>query len=79
MKFYVSIGSSLWDIVTECLQCKRLAQKRAVHTDGFRRPDVTVLKGDTGWVTQTDNHIRSGYVSLVWKKLKQNPIHSNLV
>lgn len=40
------------------LGVKRLAQIKKISHDGYRTPIVTMLLGDSGYVTHIDNHIR---------------------
>lgn len=48
----------LWRTVAKSLGVTRLAKKSAICRDGFRTPKVTMLLGENGWVTHTDNGIK---------------------
>lgn len=51
-------GVELWKLVAETLGVQRLAKKSAISSDGFRTPNVSLLYGDNGWVTDVDNGIK---------------------
>lgn len=51
-------GEELWQVVTKSLGAARLAKKSTINNDGFRTPKVSLLLGDNGWVTHTDNGIK---------------------
>lgn len=51
-------GRSLWKTVAAALQCKRLARKRRVLDDDFRRPHIDLLFGTDSWVEHIDNGIK---------------------
>lgn len=51
-------GPQLWNVIAKSLNCKRVARKHAISTDGFRSPQVDLLLGDSGWVEHTDNGIK---------------------
>ena len=48
----------LWQVVAKSLGAARLAKKSTINNDGFRTPKVSLLLGDNGWVTHTDNGIK---------------------
>ncbi|TRY88774.1 hypothetical protein DNTS_014996 [Danionella cerebrum] len=52
------IGSELWRSVAMTMGVKRLAQIEKISQDGFRTPVVTMLLGESSYVTHIDNHIR---------------------
>ncbi|XP_026878372.2 tRNA wybutosine-synthesizing protein 2 homolog [Electrophorus electricus] len=52
------IGSELWLAVASALGVKRVAQMKRISQDGYRTPTVTILLGDSSYVTHIDNHIR---------------------
>jgi len=52
------LGRNLWKVVTEALQCKKLARKRRVLDDDFRRPHIDLLYGADSWVEHVDNGIK---------------------
>ncbi|KAI7801855.1 tRNA wybutosine-synthesizing protein 2 homolog [Triplophysa rosa] len=52
------IGPEFWTMVAQILGVKRLAQIKKISQDGYRTPIVTVLLGDSSYVTHIDNHIR---------------------
>ncbi|KAL6480126.1 hypothetical protein MHYP_G00111590 [Metynnis hypsauchen] len=54
----ICIGSELWLAVAQALGVKRLAQIYQISQDEFRTPVVTMLLGDSSYVTHIDNHIR---------------------
>lgn len=51
-------GEELWKVVTKSLGVTRLAKKSTINNDGFRTPKVSLLLGDSGWVTHIDNGIK---------------------
>ncbi|KAL9978978.1 hypothetical protein ACROYT_G016567 [Oculina patagonica] len=51
-------GEELWQVVAKSLGAARLAKKSTINNDGFRTPKVSLLLGDNGWVTHTDNGIK---------------------
>ncbi|XP_052229697.1 tRNA wybutosine-synthesizing protein 2 homolog isoform X2 [Dreissena polymorpha] len=55
------LGSDVWIEVCRSLSCKRIAKKSHVLADEFRRPSVTLLYGEDGWVEHIDNKIRYSY------------------
>ncbi|WAR02293.1 TYW2-like protein [Mya arenaria] len=61
LPIWSNIGGEVWHCVADSLSCTRLARKSRVLKDGFRRPSVTLLYGDNGWVKQVDNGIRYSY------------------
>lgn len=54
-------GEELWKVVTTSLGVTRLAKKSTINNDGFRTPKVSLLLGDSGWVTHTDNGIKYSF------------------
>lgn len=54
-------GEELWKVVTKSLGATRLAKKSTINNDGFRTPKVSLLLGDSGWVTHTDNGIKYSF------------------
>ncbi|RXN07357.1 tRNA wybutosine-synthesizing 2-like protein [Labeo rohita] len=54
----ISQGSEFWTAVAQTLGVKRLAQIKKISQDGYRTPIVTMLLGDSSYVTHIDNHIR---------------------
>ncbi|XP_030622557.1 tRNA wybutosine-synthesizing protein 2 homolog [Chanos chanos] len=52
------IGPGLWQAVAHGLGVKRLAQIKCISKDGYRSPVVTLVLGESSYVTHTDNHIR---------------------
>ncbi|XP_016407881.1 tRNA wybutosine-synthesizing protein 2 homolog [Sinocyclocheilus rhinocerous] len=52
------IGSEFWTAVALTLGGKRIAQIKKISQDGYRTPTVTMLLGDSSYVTHIDNHIR---------------------
>ncbi|XP_051514101.1 tRNA wybutosine-synthesizing protein 2 homolog [Myxocyprinus asiaticus] len=52
------IGSEFWTAVAQTLGVKRIAQIKKISQDGYRTPIVTMLLGDSSYVTHIDNHIR---------------------
>lgn len=54
-------GEELWKVVTTSLGVSRLAKKSTINNDGFRTPKVSLLLGDSGWVTHTDNGIKYSF------------------
>ncbi|KAF4104833.1 tRNA wybutosine-synthesizing protein 2 homolog [Onychostoma macrolepis] len=52
------IGSEFWTAVALTLGVKRIAQIKKISQDGYRTPIVTMLLGDSSYVTHIDNHIR---------------------
>lgn len=51
-------GEELWQVVAKSLGAARLAKKSTINNDGFRTPKVSLLLGNNGWVTHTDNGIK---------------------
>ena len=51
-------GEELWKVVAKSLGVTRLAKKSTINNDGFRTPNVSLLLGDSGWVTHIDNGIK---------------------
>ena len=58
MDKWVSFGEELWKVVAESLGVTKLAKKSTINNDGFRTPKVSLLLGDSGWVTHVDNGIK---------------------
>ena len=56
-ELWEKFGSELWTVVAESLGVQRLALKSSVTCDGYRTPQVKLLKGSDGWVKHTDNGI----------------------
>ncbi|KAH9510121.1 tRNA wybutosine-synthesizing protein 2 [Bulinus truncatus] len=52
---------NLWEVITKCLKCKRLARHSSIARDGFRSSQVVMLFGDDGIVMHTDNGIKYTY------------------
>lgn len=52
---------SLWQAVAEYFKVKKVAKKSAITDDGFRTPQVTLLKGSDSWVCHIDNKIKYHY------------------
>lgn len=52
------IGSEFWTTVALTLGVKRIGQIKKISQDGYRTPIVTMLLGDSSYVTHIDNHIR---------------------
>ncbi|KTF95100.1 hypothetical protein cypCar_00025195, partial [Cyprinus carpio] len=52
------IGSEFWTAVALALGGKRIAQIKKISQDGYRTPMVTMLLGESSYVTHIDNHIR---------------------
>ena len=51
-------ADELWKVVVESLGVTRLAKKSTISNDGFRTPKVSLLPGNSGWVTHIDNGIK---------------------
>ncbi|XP_029636673.1 tRNA wybutosine-synthesizing protein 2 homolog isoform X1 [Octopus sinensis] len=60
-EIWAQFGSELWETISNCLQCKRLARKEVISNNDYRRPQVTLLLGNSGWVRHVDNGIRYHY------------------
>ncbi len=52
------LGYEFWTAVALTLGVKRIAQIKKISQDGYRTPIVTMLLGDSTYVTHIDNHIR---------------------
>jgi len=48
----------LWNIVAKALKVDRIAKQDAISGNGFRSPQITMLKGSSTKVVHTDNRIR---------------------
>uniref|UniRef100_A0A2C9JRV7 tRNA(Phe) (4-demethylwyosine(37)-C(7)) aminocarboxypropyltransferase n=1 Tax=Biomphalaria glabrata TaxID=6526 RepID=A0A2C9JRV7_BIOGL len=56
-----NIIADLWDVVAQCLNCKRLARHSTIAQNGFRSSQVKILLGKDGEVTHTDNGVKYSY------------------
>ncbi|XP_070200747.1 tRNA wybutosine-synthesizing protein 2 homolog [Littorina saxatilis] len=55
------LGKKLWTTVAKCTGAQRVARQAAVTANGYRTPQVTVLRGNSGVVQHVDNEIRYEY------------------